>query len=201
MATSTDVLPVVERADQVPGPGQGCWDYESYAAIPDDGKRYEVIDGILYMSPAPNIPHQAAVIQFGTRLMILVQDAGLGRVFVAPVDVELVPGGRGVVQPDVLVILNAKLDSITHSHIVGAPDLVIEVASPSTASHDRRAKMDAYAQAGVREYWIADPYAQTVEPLVLLAGEFRSLGVFQGEATLPSRVVPELPVQVRQFFT
>ena len=64
MATSIDVLPMVTRADSVPGPAQGCWTYADYAAIPDDGKRYEILEGVLYMSPAPSLAHQDAA---GTR--------------------------------------------------------------------------------------------------------------------------------------
>jgi Uma2 family endonuclease len=198
MTVPSDVLPVVMPAGHVPGPAQGCWTYEHYVAIPDDGNRYEVIDGILYMTPAPNIPHQAAVTQLTRHLANCVESAGLGRVLVSPVDVELAPGT--IVQPDVVVILNANRRAITYARVVGAPDLVIEVASPSTAGYDRRSKQDAYARAGVSEYWIADPQARTVELLQLEGAAYRSLGVFQGEATLPSRVVSPLPVHTREFF-
>lgn len=199
MTTTQDVLPVVIRADHVLGAAQGCWNYETYAAIPDDGRRYEVINGVLYMTPAPNIAHQSAAIEIGTYLTIHIQHAGLGRVLAAPFDVELKSGGS-VVQPDVLVVLNANRGIIGPGRIIGAPDLVVEIASPSTAGYDRRTKQDAYAAAGVREYWIADPIAQTVELLMLEGNEFRSQGVFQGQALLPSRVIEAFPVPVEQFF-
>ena len=77
---------------------------------------------------------------------------------------------------------------------------MIEIASPSTAGHDRRTKQDAYARAGVPEYWIADPYARTIEILRLEGGAYRSLGVFEGGDVLPSAELPELPVRVEQFF-
>src|SRR5262249_15325923 len=105
-----------------------------------------------------------------------------------------------VLQPDIIVVLNTHLEIITPSRIVGAPDLIIELASPGTAGYDRRTKQDAYASAGVPEYWIADPGTGTVELMVLENGAYRSLGVFRGQATLPSRVVPGLPVKVEQFF-
>jgi Uma2 family endonuclease len=126
-----------------------------------------------------------------------VQLTGTGQVFCAPFDVELAP--NRVVQPDVIVVLAANAGIITASRIVGVPDLVIEIASPGTAGYDRREKQDTYARAGVPEYWIADPYARTVELLIFEDGGYRSLGVFQGKATLPSRVVPGLPVRVEQF--
>lgn len=106
-----------------------------------------------------------------------------------------------VVQPDLLVVLNANLERISDQCIVGAPDLVVEIASPSTSTHDRHKKYIAYASAGVPEYWIADPLAHTVEVLVLEGGAYSSLGVFSGQNTLPSLVVPGITdVRVEQFF-
>ncbi len=189
---------MVTSADHVPGPGQGRWTYEDYAALPDDGQRYEIVDGVLFMTPSPSEWHQTAVGRFFRYLATHIEDTGYGRVYMAPFDVEL--AHDVVVQPDVLVILNDSRNKITPSRIIGAPDLVVEVASPGTAGYDRRKKQDAYARAGVPEYWIAEPLTGTVEVLVLETGEYRSLGVFEGKATLPSRVIPELPVQVEQFF-
>ncbi len=122
----------------------------------------------------------------------------LGRVFPSPVDVEL--GPKNVFQPDVIVILNAHLDRMAQKKIIGAPDLVVEIASPSTAAFDRLTKYDIYARTGVVEYWIVKPTNRTVEVLVLESGEYRSPGSFSGQATLPSRVIPGLPVRVEQFF-
>jgi Uma2 family endonuclease len=198
MTTTIDVLSTVTPADQVPGPPQGRWTYADYAVLPDDGRRYELIDGVLYMAPAPGTNHQGVNALLTTYLTMHVQLAGLGRVFAALTDVELNPGT--VLQPDVIVILNANLSIITPSRIIGAPDLVIEIASPSTAGYDRREKQDAYAHAGVSEYWIADPSAQTIEVLRLNQGAYRSQGVFRGQARLPSQVVPQLPVPVSSFF-
>lgn len=198
MIPTIDVLSTVTPANDAPGPPQGRWTYADYAALPDDGRRYELIDGVLFMTPALSTEHQGTSARFVTYLMNHVEFAGIGRVFAAPVDVELAPDT--VVQPDVIVILNANLARITPSRIVGPPDLVVEVMSPSTAGYDRREKQDAYAVAGVREYSVADPSAQTVELLVLDQGDYRSQGVFRGQATLPSQVVPQLPVPVARLF-
>src|SRR6266550_3426568 len=84
--------------------------------------------------------------------------------------------------------------------IIGAPDLVVEVASPSTAAYDRLTKYEKYAHAGIREYWLVKPTSRSVEVLVLEGREYRSLGIFRGEQTLPSRIVPDLPVGVERFF-
>lgn len=192
-----DTLPVVTVAAPLGGPPQGRWTYADYAALPEDGNRYEIIAGVLYMTPAPETEHQSVSARMVTFLVTHIQFAGLGRVFAAPTDVELAPDT--VVQPDIVVILNANLGIITRSRIIGAPDLVVEILSPGTAGYDRREKQDAYARAGVREYWVVDPAAQTVEVLVLEQGAYRSRGAFRGKARLPSQTAP-LPVPVERFF-
>ena len=199
MTTSVplDVLPVVTAAAPLVGPPQGRWTYADYAALPDDGNRYEIIAGVLYMTPAPGTGHQSVSARLVTFLVTHVEFAGLGRVFAAPVDVELAPDT--VVQPDIVVVLSANLHRITPSRIIGAPDLVVEILSPGTAGYDRREKQDAYARSGVGEYWIVDPGAQTVELLTLEQGGYRSHGVFRGQARLPSSVVT-LPVPIERFF-
>ena len=195
MHTPSDII---IRADTVQGPGQGNWTYDDYSSIPDDGKRYEVVNGVLFMPPAPNIGHQETVGEIFAYLRDHLKQSKLGKVYIAPVDVELHP--KTVVQPDVLVILTAHLERISASRVIGAPDLVVEVASPGTTGFDRRQKQDAYALAGVPEYWIVDPASHTVELLILENGAYHSLGIFQGQHTLPSTVVPDFPVSVEQFF-
>jgi Uma2 family endonuclease len=199
MATFEQPEIAVKPADDVAGPKQGQWTYEHYTALPDDGQRYEIVDGVLYMPPpSPNDFHQGASNLFATYLTIHVQFKGLGRVYTGPFDVRLT--FNTVVQPDVIVILAENLHKITRQGIVGSPDLAIEIASPSTKRYDRLVKWNAYARAGVQEYWIAEPLAQTVEVLVLEGDSYTSLGVFGGEDILPSRVVPDFPVRVKQFF-
>ncbi len=194
-----DVLPVVRRADDVPGPPQGQWTYVSYARLLDDGRRYEIIDGVLDVAPSPDVAHQTAVGWIFHYLLVHVQLAGKGRVFSAPINVELSPAR--VVQPDVVVVRAEHAGIITPARLVGVPDLVVvvEVASPGTAGYDRREKQDVYARSGVPEYWIADPYARTIEVLVREGSAYRSRGVFRSKATLPSQVIPRFPVQVEQF--
>ncbi len=199
MATTFNRQTVVTPADNMPGPKQGHWTYDSYANLPDDGQHYEIVDGVLYnMAPAPTGSHQDATGWFFYYLTVHVRIAGLGHVYMAPRDVEL--AFDTVVQPDVVVLLDNGSAKITESRVIGAPDLAIEVSSPSTAIHDRHRKYVAYAQARVKEYWIADPKAQTVELLRLENGAYYSLGVFSGEQMLPTQIVPDFPVQVQQFF-
>ncbi len=186
-------------ADNVPGPEQGHWTYDSYAALPDDGKRYEIIDGVLYMAPpSPSGWHQKSVIRLSHYLFDAVELTGHGQVFVAPFDVELSPGT--VVQPDVVVLLNKSGEKYVVSRIIGGPDLVIEVISPGNATADRIEKYNAYARAGVKEYWIVEPMRRTVEIFILGEDGYNSLGIFSGEQTLPSMIVPDFSVHVEQFF-
>jgi Uma2 family endonuclease len=197
MSTTPDLMPI--PANDVPGPKQGQWTYSHYAALPDDGKRYEIIDGVLYlMPPSPKEWHQDAVAVLTTYLVMHVRFSGRGKVYCAPFDVEL--AFNTVVQPDILVVLNENLSKITPSHVVGAPDLVVEMLSPGTARHDRVKKYNAYAHAGVREYWIIDLLKKTVEVLYLEGETYQVAGIFSGEQTLPSLVVPDFPIRVEQIF-
>jgi Uma2 family endonuclease len=197
MATA-ERLSAVAPADWVAGPQQGRWTYQDYAAIPENGHRYEVVNGVLYMSPAPNVWHQNTIGEIFAYLRDFVRVNRLGRAFIAPLDVEL--SYENVVQPDALVLLSEHFDRITKSRIIGAPDLVVEVASPSTSRHDLHAKLDSYTNAGVPEYWVVNPEAQTVELLALQDGVYVSLGIFSGQATLPSQILPDFPVEVELFF-
>src|SRR5574340_1301141 len=121
----TEEPPVVTPADWVPGPQQGFWTYDDYAALPDDGRKYEIVNGVLVIGPAPSPDHQSIAVRLTHYLFVHVELARLGRVFVAPIDVELEP--KNVFQPDVIVLLNAHVDRVKSKRIVGAPDLVVEV--------------------------------------------------------------------------
>jgi Uma2 family endonuclease len=196
--TTVEKPSVVVPADWVPGSQQGQWTYKDYLAIPEDGCRYEVVNGVLYMSPSPGVEHQRIVKRIVALLSRDVEQEGLGEVFQSPLDVEL--SYRNVVQPDAFVMLNEHFDRITETRIIGAPDLVIEVASPGTARHDLSKKLDAYAHAGVPEYWVITPGSSTVEVLVLDHATYRSLGLFSGNMMLPSRIIPNISIKVEQFF-
>ena len=159
-------------------PAQGAWTYDDYARLPDDGWRYEIIEGELHMSPAPSADHQSIVAVLVRLIGVFIHQHDLGRVLLAPIDVML-PDLASPVQPDVLVVLKANLH-IIRRRVEGVPDLVIEVLSPATARHDRTTKYRLYAEAGVTEYWIIDPDAGAADiytrrgngfvPLELLPG-------------------------------
>ncbi len=166
--------------------------------IPDDGKRYEVLKGVLYISPAPTPNHQSISVRLVAFLFQFVEAAGIGRIFHAPTDVELAPGD--IVQPDVFVLLNAGLEQIGEKRVFGGPDLVVEILSPSTMSDDLHGKRDAYERAQVSEYWIVNPGERVVELFILESGVYRSLGAFQGDDVLPTRIVPGWSVPVERLF-
>lgn len=134
--------------------------YEDYQHLPE-GAPYELIRGHLVMSPSPSVRHQDIVLFLGALLREHAQEQKDDRAFVAPMDVRL--SDDTVVQPDVLYVSAERTDRIKEDEIEGAPDLVIEVVSPSTSHVDTFDKKQLYETHGVREYWIVDPDTETVE--------------------------------------
>jgi Uma2 family endonuclease len=122
--------------------------YDDYARLPDDGKRYELLDGEVFVTPAPNIGHQRAL---GNLFVLLrVHFRGSAQVFVGPTDVIL--GPHDIVQPDLVVVDDPS--SLSKRAVEGAPLLVIEILSPSTEARDRALKLERYAALGVRHAWL-----------------------------------------------
>jgi Uma2 family endonuclease len=173
------------------------WTYEDYRTLPDDGRRYEVIDGDLLMTPAPSTTHQRVSKRLEKAFLLQVEDAGLGVVYNAPIDVIF--SQTRVVQPDLVVVLKRREDIITERGIEGAPDIVVEIVSPSTRSADLHSKRNLYASEGVSEYWIADPEARTVEVLELGDEGYRTRAVCRSGGRLDSGVVP-LDLTVDEVF-
>ena len=146
------------------------WDYESYAAIPNDGKRHEIIDGEHFVNPAPNLYHQTLSRRIQFQLYEKLELHELGVVFNAPVDVQL--SDHDIVQPDLAVIMKARKNIMTPIKIKGAPDLVVEILLPSNPNHDLKRKRQLYEQYAVAEYWIVDPDEQQILQLVLADGKY-----------------------------
>jgi Uma2 family endonuclease len=128
--------------------------YEEYKHFPDDGRRHEIIDGGHYVSPSPDTDHQSASRHIQFALYSQIEIPGRGKVFNAPMDLELSP--IDVVQPDLIVVLNEHREIILRSRLRGVPDLVVEILSPSTAERDRTLKLALYERHGVPEYWLVD---------------------------------------------
>lgn len=136
--------------------------WEDVERMPEDGNRYEWIGGRLYMTPAPATRHQRISKRLQQALMRILEHAGHGEMFYAPCLVAF-PGTGDRVQPDLLFVSNERRGIITEKQMLGAPDLVVEILSPSTAHRDRGIKLDLYARSGVRQYWIVDPDRDVVD--------------------------------------
>lgn len=145
--------------------------YEDYCALPDDGKRYEVLDGVLVVSPAPVPRHQGVNLRLAALLEQYARKNGLGRVYAAPIDVLL--SRTTICQPDVVFVARAREHLITERAIEGAPDLLVEILSPSTARRDRGVKARLYARLGVAHYWIVDPRKRRLEAYARQGATFR----------------------------
>jgi Uma2 family endonuclease len=137
---------------------------------PDDGSRWEVIDGIFHVTPFPSYAHQCAVTELLTMLHAHVRAHSLGRVFAAGLKVVLdEPTGVG---PDIVYVSTARMGGMREDGYHGAPDLVVEVLS-SKPTLDRSIKFQKYAQAGISHYWIVDPDKRTLSAYALEADRYR----------------------------
>ena len=141
--------------------------YDDFCLLPDDGKRREIVNGELFVAPSPETIHQRSVVRLLVRLGQFVESHKLGEVFVGLFDVVL--SEFDVVEPDLLYISNARSSVLTKKNVQGAPDLMIEVISKSTAIRDRTIKLKLYGRFGVDEYWIIDPAGPSAE--IYLRGE------------------------------
>lgn len=176
-------------------PPQGAWTYEDYARLPNNGMRYEVIEGDLYMSPAPRSIHQRIIARLYGYLWDYLKDQSVGEALFAPIDVIL-PGLASPVQPDLLFIAHNRLDIIKEKFIEGIPDLIVEILSPGNPALDWRTKFRVYAQAGVREYWIIDPDTCIIEINVLRGQAYAPLGSFGPGEQTRSEVLADFSLSV-----
>ena len=180
-------------------PTQGAWRYEDYLRLPDDGKRYEIIEGVLYVANAPSVEHQFTVSEIHFALKLFVREKQLGQVFTAPLEVHLSDTSRPV-QPDLLFISADRLPSHGDKVFEGAPDLIVEVVSPTSIRLDRNVKVDAYEAAGVAEYWIVDTKTRSVEVYTLARGEYALHGQYTGDELITSTLLPELQIKTSLLF-
>ena len=174
------------------------WTYAEFARLPDDGNRHEIIAGELHVTPSPRPSHQNMVGKLSELLRPFVRQHGLGRVYPGPIDVLFAEGDYLV--PDLVFVRRDRLDTVTDRGVESAPDLVVEIISPSTALRDRGLKRERYAQLGVLEYWIVDSRLRLVEihraggapaPKVVSSGSFAWQPVAGG---------PELVIDVDALF-
>ncbi|HEY3123310.1 MAG TPA: Uma2 family endonuclease [Thermoanaerobaculia bacterium] len=171
--------------------------YQDYLLLPED-RRYEVIDGDLFMTPAPTPYHQLVSKRIERLIDDFVEKNGLGLVLYAPCDVVL--SETDVVQPDILFVSASRISIVGDKFISAAPDLIVEVLSPATETRDRVAKTKLYAKKGVRELWIADPEARTIEVLVNSGEGFRRDSLAGAGETLRSVLLEGLEIPLSAVF-
>lgn len=168
-----------------------------YEQLPE-GAPYQLIAGELVMTPSPVFSHQKIVLKLAAQLMEFVSQRKLGDVVTAPMDVYL--SETDVYQPDIIYISHER-SQIIHERIKGAPDLVMEVLSPSNAYYDLVQKKQVYESAWVKEYWIIDPVEKTIE--VYENGEtgFKLLAKAKSNGFVSSNVVPGFSLEVGSLFS
>jgi Uma2 family endonuclease len=172
--------------------------YEDYVALPDDGRRYEILAGDLAMSPAPGPRHQRVV---GNLFFVLhghVQERELGFVYHAPIDVIL--ARDSVVQPDLVLVAAGRESIITERAIEGPPDLAVEVVSPDSDRRDRIVKPGLYARHGVPHYWIVDPVARTLETYEAEGEGYRRVAIHEATAMVRAPLFPDLEIDLARVW-
>ena len=172
--------------------------FEQFRELPIDGKRYELVRGEVHVTPAPITRHQATVQNLSGNLWPFVIKNKLGEVWTAPLDVRL--GDATALQPDLIFISNARAGIIQENWIAGAPDLVVEVLSPSTAAYDRATKLPIYAEASVPQVWLVDSQAKTVEVLGLQGKKYFVEATLAGDQALTSNLFPGWQLPLADLF-
>lgn len=166
-------------------------DYEDYAKLPDDGKRYELLEGDLLVTPAPNPLHQRVSKRLQRQLEAYFEERAMGEVFAAPIDVILT--SRDVFQPDLVI---ARPDQISARGIEGAPLLLVEIISPTTQDRDRVMKANRYAHLHVPHFWLVEPDLPRIECYRLQASTYELVIQAQGSASLAHPDFPGLSIQL-----
>jgi Uma2 family endonuclease len=172
------------------------WTYQEYVEL-DDDKRYEIIEGELLMSPAPNFQHQIISRDLGTILWGYVQQKDLGEVVFAPLDVIL--DEENVVEPDIVFIAKENLAIVHAKGIIGSPDVLIEILSPSSLYRDKYQKKELYERFKVKEYWIVDPANSTIEVFVLQETGYTLFSFAAEKGKIQSKVIEGFEVEIAEI--
>jgi Uma2 family endonuclease len=171
---------------------------QDYRLLPEAGPRYQLIEGELFMSPAPNRFHQKVSGNIYFLLRSYLEKTPAGELYDAPFDLFL--GEHAVFQPDILFIANDRRSILTDEGAEGAPNLVIEILSESTAHLDRQTKRKVYAASGVEELWLADPITKTVEVYLLQKNAGQPAMINRDNDVFQSPTFPGLPIALSEIF-
>jgi Uma2 family endonuclease len=173
--------------------------YRDYCALPNDGRRYEILDGELSVSPSPKTRHQRVAFKLGRILSAHVPKFALGEILMAPLDVVL--DDFSVVQPDLIFVAKANLEIIGEDNIRGAPNLLVEVLPPTNPDLDLRDKRQLYAKHGVPWYWIVDPDERTVLELERLGDTYREVSQPGGHAVFTPIVFARMNIPLAEVWS
>ena len=168
--------------------------------LPDDGNIYELFEGELSVAKAPSLKHQELIVRFGTILTNYLDQNPIGRVWSTP---GVIFDEYNSAIPDLAYIAKERILQIASGiHIVGAPDLIIEIMSPGSENvrRDQVVKRQTYARFGVEEYWIVEPVVEVVDISRLQNNILASVGVFRNEDEISSPLLPDLSVRVSDVF-
>jgi Uma2 family endonuclease len=175
--------------------------YDDFVHFPDDGKRHELIDGEHYVTPSPNTRHQRIVFNLTGLIWSFLQANRIGQAFGSPLDVVF--SDFDVVEPDLLFVSHARREVLTAQNVQGAPDLVVEVGSPSTRRRDELTKHRLYERFGVSEYWVVDPDLDLIKVFRLVEGRYTrtsELTLAAGDV-LTTPLLPGLELSLASIFT
>lgn len=169
---------------------------DDYFKLPETNRRMELIYGSVREPPSPFGDHQTVVFRVAALIDAHARQFDLGRMFISPLDVLLDREAKLVVQPDVLFVAKERLH-IVRGLVTGAPDLVVEVASPATEQHDRTLKLAWYRRYGVRECWLVNPRERRIE---VVTCEADTRETFSGQEQIRSTVLPQLEARADECF-
>ncbi len=173
--------------------------YEDYLLLTDDGRRYEIHEGELSVTPAPTPDHQETSGNFNDVLRHHVKSRRLGKLYYAPIDCIL--DDTTIVQPDLVFVDTTRLERISRRGIEGAPTLVVEVLSPSTSSIDRVRKLRLYARYGVPYYWIVDHETRTVDAYQLVGNQYELAARASGSEAASLPPFPDLRLEPESLWS
>ena len=162
-----------------------------------EGSPYQLIDGELIMSPSPIPYHQEIALKLGSKILSFVEKNDLGKVYLS-LDVSI--SETEIYQPDIIFISKENLDIIGEKRIEGAPDVVIEILSPSTAYYDLIHKKNIYQQSGIKEYWIIDPIEKFIEIFENSGKDFTSIQKTKGDELVKSKMIKDFQIKTGEIF-
>ncbi len=169
-----------------------------YRTLPETGPRYQLIEGDLYMAPAPNRFHQDISRNLGVALANYLSTHPVGVLYAAPFDVYLTE--TDVFHPDLLIVLNENRGNLTEAGVEGAPDLVIEILSPKTRQLDLVQKKRVYARMGIKELWIIDPELEEVAVYRFDQDPAEPVRKLRGQQMLGSPLLPRMRIALPDLF-